>query len=58
MHVFEEIDLSLNLGKIIIFSSYLSSYNHLALKVLIFSLIVAFLALNLYFKYFNFKNLE
>ena len=50
--------LSLNLNKITIFSSYLSSCSYLTLRVPIFSLIVAFLALNLYFRYSDFKNLK
>ena len=50
--------LFLNLGKIIIFSSYLSSYSHLSRGVPIFGLKAAFLASNLYFKYFNPENLE
>ena len=50
--------LSLNLNKITISSSYLSSCSHLALGIPIFSLVVAFLVLNLYFGCFDPKNLK
>ena len=49
--------LSLNLNKIAIFFFYLSFCSYLTFKVPTLGLIVAFLALGLYLRYFNFKNL-
>ena len=48
----------LSLGKIAIFLIYFSSYSHLALSILISSLVIALLTPNQYFKYSNFGNFK